>query len=544
MSEDMKSNVHTHMERIPSESSKNDLAKVNTIGTVKLTDGDIVYIPAPTSDPQDPLNMPAWQKLVVTVIVSIFSTLGLSLVSGFGGLLGFYIPTYAAAGKTYADITALMTYPSLFMGIGNLIGMPLAVAVGRRSVMLGSTIILVVSAILCSTAKNYEWHLAARSVLGLAAGQSEALVPLIVQEIYFLHERSKGLMVQQTIQVILTAIWVLFASPIAGKITPQWWYGLGAALAAVQLIATFFLLPETKYARPLEAFQEVQPDAEGGDIESDPARLSSRANICTQRPALDFVTYAPRTLKSDMRMWVGKPEWKLIYKVLKETFTVMLFPNVFWAMCLNGLTLGANVAIGITYGTVITSAPYNWSQSSTSYVNCGQIVTALLALPLLGYGSDLLIKWKANRNGGIHEPENRLLPLFFPIIIGIFTAILYGQGAAHPERYHWFNVVWAVAAYYFTFVGANITAITYLLDSYPARSGSLLVVICAFRGIISFGVIYGIAPFVHTAGYDGMFNTFGGLTAALGLLAIPIYFFGKRIRGFTARWAMDSSRSE
>lgn len=43
------------------------------------------------------------------------STIGLALVSGFGGLLGFYIPDYAAAGKTYADITALMTFPTLTM---------------------------------------------------------------------------------------------------------------------------------------------------------------------------------------------------------------------------------------------------------------------------------------------------------------------------------------------------------------------------------------------------------------------------------------------
>ena len=43
------------------------------------------------------------------------STIGLALVSGFGGLLGFYIPAYEAAGKGYADITHLMTYPTLFM---------------------------------------------------------------------------------------------------------------------------------------------------------------------------------------------------------------------------------------------------------------------------------------------------------------------------------------------------------------------------------------------------------------------------------------------
>lgn len=43
------------------------------------------------------------------------STLGLALVSGFGGLLGFYIPEYSALGKDYEDITHLMTYPTLFM---------------------------------------------------------------------------------------------------------------------------------------------------------------------------------------------------------------------------------------------------------------------------------------------------------------------------------------------------------------------------------------------------------------------------------------------
>ena len=42
-------------------------------------------------------------------------TVGLSLVSGLGGLLGFYIPEYVAQGYGYADITALMTYPALFM---------------------------------------------------------------------------------------------------------------------------------------------------------------------------------------------------------------------------------------------------------------------------------------------------------------------------------------------------------------------------------------------------------------------------------------------
>ncbi|KAK6858337.1 hypothetical protein PG995_006036 [Apiospora arundinis] len=516
--------------------------EVAVMGTVKLTQGKVIYIPTPTADPQDPLNMSLWQKYMVLIVISIFSCLGLSLISGFGGLLGFYIPTYAAAGKGYADITHLMTYPTLFMGIGNLIGMPLAYAVGRRVVLLGSTIIMILAAGVAAGAQNFEWHLAARMVLGLAAGQSEALVPMITQEVFFLHERSRGLMIQQTIQVILTAVWTVFAGPIAGAITPQWWYGLGAVLAGIQFVLAIFFVPETKYYRPMSSFQETSSEENNNNAATPSDNISvMAAGMCTERPPLDNVNFAPRTWRSDMRLWVGDIEWRKGWEAFYQTFELILYPNVFWALCVNGLTLGVNVAIGTTYGNIVTSPPYNWPQTSASYVNIGQIATAIVALPLFGHGSDGLIRWFSRRRGGMHEPETRLLPLIFPMVVGVFTAVLYGQGAAHPEKYHWFVYVWGVAAYYFCFVGANIVAITYLLDSYPTRAGPLLIIICAFRGIISFGVSYGITPFIETAGWDGAFGAFGAMTAFFGLMGIPIYIWGKQIRQFTGRFAKDKS---
>lgn len=36
-------------------------------------------------------------------------------VSGFGGVITFYVPEYSAPGKDYAAISQLMTYPTLFM---------------------------------------------------------------------------------------------------------------------------------------------------------------------------------------------------------------------------------------------------------------------------------------------------------------------------------------------------------------------------------------------------------------------------------------------
>jgi hypothetical protein len=89
----------------------------------------------------------------------------------------------------------------------------------------------------------------------------------------------------------------LFASPIAGAITPQWWYGLGAVLAGVEFLLALFLLPETKYERSLASYQEDVPvaasspgnDGVGGKLEA--------VIIATQRAPLDFENY-PRRLGS------------------------------------------------------------------------------------------------------------------------------------------------------------------------------------------------------------------------------------------------------
>jgi MFS family permease len=75
----------------------------------------------------------------------------------------------------------LMTYPTLFMGIGNLIAMPIAMAVGRRPVFLASILLLTVGAVWCAASQSLGSHTAGRDILSLAAGQSEALCPLIIQ---------------------------------------------------------------------------------------------------------------------------------------------------------------------------------------------------------------------------------------------------------------------------------------------------------------------------------------------------------------------------
>jgi MFS family permease len=201
--------------------------------------------------------------------------------------------------------------------------------------------------------------------------------------------------------------------------------------------------------------------------------------------------------------------------------------------------LGTNIAIATTYGSFLSAPPYNWPENTVSYINIGQIVVSLACVPLLGNASDWIIKWRARRNGGVHEPEARLWALIFPVALGVISAGLCGQAASHPQDYQWFAICAAFTGYVFCFFGCNIVAITLLLDAYPVRDGPILVVICAFRRFISFGTSYGVSNFIETAGYDGSFGTYAALTGPLGLLGIPIYLFGKRVRTYTGRYAIE-----
>ncbi|KAL8415301.1 hypothetical protein RB594_006231 [Gaeumannomyces avenae] len=148
----------------------------NSITKLVVGGNRILLIPLPSQDPRDPVNPPGWCKAAVTGI----------LILSLGALIVFIKPEYEKAGITKSQISGLLTYPNLLLGVGNIVSMPLAAAVGRRPVMLASTGLLVLSAILCATNQNFYWHLGARCLAALNAAQCEASVLLMVQDIYFL----------------------------------------------------------------------------------------------------------------------------------------------------------------------------------------------------------------------------------------------------------------------------------------------------------------------------------------------------------------------
>lgn len=425
----------------------------------------------------------------------------------------------------------LLTYPTLFMGIGNLISMPFALSCGRRPVFLASMVLLIATGIWCACSQSLGSHIAGRNIMSLAAGQSEALSPAIIQEIHFLHERGRRLAWFIFIQNVTAGVFFVVSTYMVAAWGWRWWYGFFAIMNAVVFLLSVVFVSESSYERSATDMRG-ETSKPGNSLKTDP-NSESRSAYGT---VLDMEQYSPRTWRYDLALSVIKPRWQDIPIFYKHVLQGVCIPITLWLLLLNGAFLGVYVFQSATFSTILLAPPYNFAFTSLGSVQAGQIVSCIIFLPLLGYGSDLTIRTFTKRNHGLYKPEYRLPVLTIPATVGIICGIIYGQAASSPESWNASAIVVAYNASFFAFLGANIVGITYAVDSFPLRAAPFLVVICAGRGIISFGLSYATLPAVRDIGYDMTMVVEMVICAVLAVVAVPMFFFGGRIRSFVSRW--------
>lgn len=260
---------------------------------------------------------------------------------------------------------------------------------------------------------------------------------------FFIHERGRYQQLFSSIQTVVSGTLIILTSYIASTVGWRAWYYLFSGSSGLVLVLAIFFVPETKYLRPLAAYEGMAGGAQITGVTSDvenPKQIERFLTVNDER-VLDTVNYLPRTRASDMTLFVNEADWNEAFSCLKHQFQLFFFPDVFWVFSMNGVFLGVNIAMGLTYGNILGGPVYHWASKYISVAMAGQIVVAFGAIPALGYGSDFIVKFMARRKGGIHEPEHRLLTLIVPLLLGVLFSVIYGQAAAHPDKYHWMAIV-------------------------------------------------------------------------------------------------------
>lgn len=199
-------------------------SSAEVVGTTRLFDGDeLHHVPMPTPDPSDPLNLPPWRKWAAVAALSFFGALALASEFIIGALVPVFVLEYSGldpkilgdldlsllgppgsinlnpfellsglGGPPLWRVSLLSSLPLLMNGIASYLLVPLSIAVGRRPVLLFVGVMAWAGGLWASFSKSLASHLAARAFQGLGAGAVEALIPLIVQDMMFIHQRNKA----------------------------------------------------------------------------------------------------------------------------------------------------------------------------------------------------------------------------------------------------------------------------------------------------------------------------------------------------------------
>ncbi|KAL4864925.1 hypothetical protein BDV12DRAFT_158274 [Aspergillus spectabilis] len=498
--------------------------------------GQVQRLPVPSKDPNDPLNYTKWEKIGIIVSCCWFSTMSLSLVGGLGAFLEVFFAMYMSKGHTTNEVVWLSTFPSLFVGIGNFVVLPLALLYGRRFTTIVSTIVLLGATIGCAVCNTWEQHLALRIIQGLAAGVTESVLPLVLAEVTFVHQHGMVYGLYWAAQSAITGCLNLAASYEVAALGWRWYYWVFAITVAVGLVLAVFFGFETGYQRSSQFIngRMVLTDSFGVTRLLTEHETQEYFENHGHPEGDDHIPEELRPKKTYLQMlvpWSSPTEsaLRLIPRTTFQIFEAFISPGILYATLVASVVLGSSIGMSLSYNTVLQHN-YHWAPKSIGLINLGGVFGGFGGMLYAGFFGDRFIIWMAKRNGGVHIPEHRLPLLIFPGILGVGALLLYGFTADGSATWGGPYMGWTL--FQITFVSVLILSTSFAAEAWEKNPGPAIVAVVGVKNIIAFGLSYGINPMTQKYDYPVAMGNLAAICGGVFLLGVPVYYLNPKWR----RW--------
>lgn len=501
------------------------------------TQDDIVLVPTPSSDPNDPLNWSKKRKLLSTACVSVY-TLVVSIAAT--AIYSLLEPITKDTHLTLGDLNTGNGYMLLLFGWGCLFWQPIALQYGKRPVYLFS--LLATAGVLIwgpYINTNGQW-IAAKLLQGFFGAPLESLCEISITDIHFTHNRGSYIALYGFFLAGGSFVAPIPAGFINDSLGWKWVLYLCAILCAIAFVVLFFCMEETNFHRDV-SFETHKVDSEGlpsaikqpDDVESAKESDPKMEMNNTTSPDSD------RGYPEDYRKMSYWNKLKIFDKkalqypnhlkgMVLRPLIFLSFPVVFYSGFMYGSSLIWFTVLNGTASLILSGEPYNFSSSIVGLCYFSPLIGVSLGSLYSGRIGDWLILKLARRKGGIMEPESRLWLFLLSIILIPGGLILWGVGAA--QNIHWFGLVFAMGVIAITnSLGLNIS-VSYCIDCYRELSGETIVTVILIRNTMSFAIGYSITPWVTNMGPQNAFivAAFAGLAQVLSFLLMIQYGRARR----------------
>ncbi|KDN70524.1 putative major facilitator superfamily transporter [Colletotrichum sublineola] len=457
---------------------------------------DIVLIPRPSDDPEDPLNWTKKRKLLATSCVIVYTVM---IAIPSSAVYSVVTPIRAATGLSLSDINN---------------------GTGIMARLFGAPV--------------------------------ESLCEISITDIWFAHQRPKylalygwGLSMTGKLAPMLSG----FINVGMGWKWTLWWCSIFNGIA---LIYCFLFMEETNYDRPAApvtdsaaVVSETKPvDQLTASKLEDQDENKTDQNTSNANPVdseTGQVLYPRKTFVQKLGI-KDKPRPNRMLDIALGGLRGFTYPSVVYA----GLMYGANNLVwsgvqNATAGTVYTTM-YGFSTAGVAAAYFGGVLGTMVGGYYCGKVGRILTIRLARRNNGISESEHSLWLFAASMFLVPFSMLLYGLGVAY--HIHWIGLVISQ----FTLAINNALSVAgslgYAIASYPQLSGDMITTCVIIRNTMSFAINYGITPWLNHMGYR---NTYI-IVAAIGFVWNASIFivtkYGRKARERTAeRYWRDVSKA-
>lgn len=364
------------------------------------------------------------------------------------------VPADAPTQVSLSQIALLATIPMLSNGVATYLLVPLSMGIGRRPILMLTATLAWISGFWAGGSQSLTQHIAARVFHGLGSGTVEALIPLIIQDFTFLHQRNKAIAAIFAAQGPMIVLFGILGPWISVNYTWRYVYFITSAIGILAWAGLILFVPETRVVRSKEELsgQQIYPMVPGED-----------------RTRLDFAKYGQRTKWDDLGMFNQGFEWREAVNNIVATFKTMVFPAVMFATILqtvSGLTMGATGQV-VSFALLAAGVPFEL----TGLSQIPNIFATALIFLIGGVGAEKMTQCISRKRGG-REPEYQLPNLILPVILGVAGAMIFA--VADQMSLHYMVLLTGT----FLMMTAPLLSApviqTFIMESYPQWAGYVL----------------------------------------------------------------------
>lgn len=348
-----------------------------------------------------------------------------------------------------------------------------------------------------------------------------------------------------------------FMTPVlVGKITHsigwQWTFYLEAIFCAACLPAIIFLVPETAYRRSATLNTDLHTDSDDAlraRLESRSARgnqdekaplpngdgsltlshnnnynPSSEENLAHGQTSPTRTT-PKKSYAQTLRPFSGWYTEDNFFKILIRPLPLFFHPAILWGCLIQGSMIGWTVFIGVDLAAIMLGPPLWWGEVETGYAYVGAFIGAILGFLVAGGLADWSAKAMTKRNGGVYEPEFRIILVIPMLIFG--CAGLYGFGVTSNNlyKYHW---SWPVFFFGLEVMGMVIGAVAsslYIVDAHRDISVEAFTCLIMFKNFLSFFLTFFAYEWLVRFGVWDTFMVISSLQVGICFLSVPMCKF-------------------